>query len=310
MPAGRAWLVLLGVLGASGCLHRKPPKPAYVAHPHYELGPAYQVPFTQVPGLQARVSGTAGFWYYPAEDYGLDATGIAAVQAAAPGLTADGEVRDPQALTASMQTIQLPAIVEVTDLENGRQLELRVNDRGPATPGRVIALSPRAALLLGVPAQGAARVRVRVDQALSRRLVEQLGGGPSLRIEAAPAAAVTAEALPPPGGGPAGPARSISGATAEAAAPLVADRLPERVQVTYANPGQLVLACGVFGRFTYANVVASKLSGLGADVVRSRDGRQTVYTVQAGPFATIAQADAALAQALSAGVIDARIRVR
>ena len=295
MPAGRAWLVLLGVLGASGCLHRKPPPPVAAAHPHYELGPAYQI---------------SGFWYYPAEKYGLDATGIAAVQTAAPGLTADGELRDPQALTASMQTIQLPAIVEVTNLENGRVLEVRVNDRGPATPGRIIAVSPRAALLLGMPVEGAARVRVRVDQALSRRLVEQIGGGPSLQIEAAPAAAVTAEALPPPGGGPAGPARAIGGATAEAAGPIVPDRLPERVQMTYANPGQLVLACGSFGRFNYAHVVASRLSGLGADVVRSRDGRQTVYTVQAGPFATIAQADAALAQALSAGVIDARIRVR
>ncbi len=198
----------------------------------------------------------------------------------------------------------------MTNLENGRQLEVRVTDRGPASPGRVIAVSPRAALLLGMPADGAARVRVRVDESLSRRVVEQMGGGPSLRIEAAPAGAVTAEALPPPGGGSAGPARSIGGATADVAGPPVPDRLPERVQMTYANPGQLVLACGVFGRFSYAHVVASRLSGLGADVVRSRDGRQTVYTVQAGPFATIAQADAALAQALSAGVIDARIRVQ
>ena len=300
MPAGRAWLVLLGVLGASGCLHRKPPRPVAVAHPHYELGTAYQVAADRA----------RGFWYYPAEDYGLDTTGIAAVQAPAPGLTADGEARDPQALTAAMQTIQLPAIVEVTNLENGRQLDVRVNDRGPASPGRVIAVSPRAALLLGMPQEGAARVRVRVDQALSRRLVEQLGGGPSLRIEAAPAAAVTAEALPPPGGGPAGPARAIGTGPVEAAGPLVPDRLPERVQAVYANPGRLVLACGSFGRFTYANVVAAKLSGLGASVVRSRDGRQTVYTVQAGPFATIAQADAALDQALSAGVIDARIRVQ
>ena len=78
---------------------------------------------------------------------------------------------------------------------------------------------------------------------------------------------------------------------------------------TYADPGSLYLQCGVFGRFTYANQMAAKLSGLGADVVRSRDGRQTSYAVRAGPFATVAQADAALDQALRAGVIDARITV-
>ena len=87
------------------------------------------------------------------------------------------------------------------------------------------------------------------------------------------------------------------------------DRLPERVTSTYADPGALYLRCGSFGRATYANEVAARLSGLGADVVRSRDGRQTTYAVRAGPFATVAQADAALDQALRAGVIDARITV-
>jgi rare lipoprotein A len=226
------------------------------------------------------------------------------------GLTADGEVRDPTALTAAMQTIQLPAIVEVTNLENGRQILVRVNDRGPASPGRVIAVSPRAALLLAMPPGGAARVHLRIDEAMSRRVVDQLGGGPKLEIAVAPAATVTAENLPPPGAGPAGPARMLGAAPAEQAGPAVPDRLPEHIQMTYANPGQLFLACGSFGRFNYANVVAARLAGLGADVVRSHDGRQVTYAVQAGPFSTIPQADAALAEALRAGVIDARISIQ
>jgi rare lipoprotein A len=209
-----------------------------------------------------------------------------------------------------MQTIQLPAIVEVTNLENGRQILVRVNDRGPASPGRIIAVSPRAALLLAMPQSGAARVHLRIDEAMSRRLVEQLGGGPKLAIAAAPAATVTAENLPPPGAGPAGPARILGAAPAEATGPAVADRLPEHIQMTYANPGQLFLDCGSFGRFNYANVVAARLAGLGADVVRSHDGRQTTYTVQAGPYATIAQADQALAEALRSGVVDARISIQ
>ena len=208
-----------------------------------------------------------------------------------------------------MQTIQLPAIVQVTDLENGRQILVRVNDRGPVSPARIIALSPRAATLLAMPPSGTARVRVQIDQVLSRRLVEQMGGGPRLQIATARPESVTAQDLPPVGGGSSGTAQTIGAAAPEAAGPDVPDRLPERVTSTYAEPGTLYLRCGSFGRFTYANQVAARLSGLGADVLRSRNGHQTAFAVRAGPFATLAQADAALAQALRAGVIDARITV-
>jgi rare lipoprotein A len=291
--------IALAFLALSACTSRKPPPPPPTASPHYVLGDAYQAD---------------GHWYYPAESYSLDTTGIAAVQPPEDGLTpngltADGELRDPDALTAAMQTIQLPAIVRVTNLENGRQILVRVNDRGPASPGRLIALSPRAALLLQIPPDGGTRIRVQVDEPMSRRLTEQLGGGPKLRIATAPAGVITAESLPPPGGGPAGPATTLGAPTEDQTGPRVPDRLPEHIQMTLADPGQLFLECGSFGRFTYANVVAARLAGLGADVIRSREGRQTRYSVRVGPFATVGQADAALAQALQAGVIDARITV-
>ena len=299
VPARRSFFqkrtAFLLLLALSGCHHRAPPAPALTAAPHYALGAAYQA---------------GGHWYYPAEDYALQATGIASVLADGDGLTADGELRDAGALTAAMQTVQLPAIVEVTNLETGRQVLLRVNDRGPASPGRIIAVSPRAAVLLGMAPGGVARVRVRIDEVMSRAVVEQVGGGPKLAIATAPAGTITAEALPPPGGGAAGPARVIGGAATERAALLVPARLPERVQSTYADPGTLMIQAGRFGRFTYANAMAARLAGLGADVVRSRQDRETVYAVQAGPFATIAQVDAALAQALRAGVVDAHIVVQ
>ena len=290
----RAAAFLAALLGLLGCVHRQPPPaPAFVATPHYVVGPAYQAD---------------GHWYYPAEDQALDTTGIGAVDASGPGLTADGEVRDNGALTAAMQTIQLPVVVEVTNLENGLQVLVRVNDRGPASPGRVIAVSPRAAALLGMA--GPARVRVRLEQAMSRALADQLGGGKLGGIATAPAGEVTEEALPPPGGGAAGPARVMGAQRAQAVGMVVPLRLPERVSRVYAQPGQLMLQAGSFGRSHYASVIAARLSGLGADVVRSREGRETRYTVQAGPFATIPQADAALAQALRAGVIDAHISVQ
>jgi rare lipoprotein A len=208
-----------------------------------------------------------------------------------------------------MQTIQLPAIVRVTNLDNGRQILVRVNDRGPASPARIIAVSPRAALLLQMQA-GGARVRVQVDETLSHGVVDQLGGGPKLKIDTAPTATITAESLPPPGGsGAAGPARTLGGVAPEPVQARVPDRLPERISMTYADPGLLYLRCGSFGRATYADEIAAQLSGLGADVLRSRDGRQSVYAVRAGPFATIAAADKALAEALRDGVIDARITI-
>jgi rare lipoprotein A len=281
------------ILSFAGCQHRPPPAPPLAASPHYELGKPYAVD---------------GHWYYPAENYGLDVTGIAAVDASGAGLTADGEVRDPGALTAAMQTIQLPAIASVVNLANGRQILVRVNDRGPANPARVIALSLRAALLLQV-SPGGAPVRVTLDTGMSHRVVDQLGGGPKLAIAAAPASTVTAEALPPPGAPLAhGPATVIGAVTVPSAGPRVPDRLPEVIHASPVTGGEYWLHAGTFGRFTYANQFAARLAGIGGDVVRSREGRQEVYAVRAGPFHTIAEADAALKRAFSAGIPDATIR--
>jgi rare lipoprotein A len=288
-----AWALIASVLGFAGCMHRPPPAPPLVSAPHYTLGAPYQAD---------------GHYYYPAENYALDVTGIASVWDLPRANTADGEIRDDAALTAAMQTIQLPAIASVTNLANGRQILVRVNDRGPADPARLIALSPRAALLLQVPA-GGAPVRVQVDTLLSRRLTDQLGGGPKVAINAAPKSTVTAQALPPPGSGaPSGPAATLGAAAPLSDAPRVPDRMPEVIHSTPVIGGQYWLHAGVFGRFEYANVLAARLGGLGGDVVRSREGHQESYAVRAGPFRSIAEADAALRRALAAGIPDATRR--
>ncbi|MFC7551974.1 septal ring lytic transglycosylase RlpA family protein [Pseudoroseomonas wenyumeiae] len=84
-----------------------------------------------------------GVWSYPREDFALRETGLATViPDPRPGrATADGEIYDPALLTAAHRTLQLPAILVVTNLENGLSLRVRVNDRGPAQSGRVVALS-------------------------------------------------------------------------------------------------------------------------------------------------------------------------
>jgi rare lipoprotein A (peptidoglycan hydrolase)/cell division protein FtsN len=104
-----------------------------------------------------------GVWYYPREDAHYDKVGIASWYG--PGFdgrpTATGEIYDMNGLTAAHTTLPLPTNVEVTNLENGRSLVLRVNDRGPFVGNRVIDVSRRAAQLLGFEQQGTAKVRVR-----------------------------------------------------------------------------------------------------------------------------------------------------
>lgn len=87
--------------------------------------------------------------------------------------TSSGEVYDMYAFTAAHKTLPLPSFARVTNLENGKSVIVRVNDRGPFHPGRVIDLSYAAAVKLGYRDKGSARVRVEaltpVDEAQARR---------------------------------------------------------------------------------------------------------------------------------------------
>ena len=75
-------------------------------------------------------------------------------------MTANGEAFDPRGLNAAHKYLPLPTFVRVTNLENRRQIILRVNDRGPFVEGRIIDLSAGAAEKLGFLKKGTARVRV------------------------------------------------------------------------------------------------------------------------------------------------------
>lgn len=104
-----------------------------------------------------------GVWYTPREQPDYDVQGVASWYGAQfhNRRTADGEVFDMDSASAAHKTLPLPCIVEVTNLENGRRLRVRVNDRGPFVEGRIIDLSREAARQLGFYAKGTARVRVR-----------------------------------------------------------------------------------------------------------------------------------------------------
>lgn len=104
-----------------------------------------------------------GVTYVPAFDDAYDRTGIASWYG--PGfhgrLTASGEVFDENLMTAAHTTLPIPSLVEVTNVENGRTIVVRLNDRGPFVDDRIIDLSRAAATELGFIGRGLAHVRVR-----------------------------------------------------------------------------------------------------------------------------------------------------
>lgn len=102
-----------------------------------------------------------GETYYPkVPDAGDEQTGIASWYGAeSPNAhTADGELFVPDGISAAHKTFPLPSIAEVTNLDNGKTIRVRVNDRGPFTDNRILDLSRGAARALGVT--GMAKVRI------------------------------------------------------------------------------------------------------------------------------------------------------
>ena len=286
----RPALVPLLALLAASC-HPPPP-----AHPHYALGAPYAA---------------GGVWYYPHDSYEGQETGLAVVYPADHAdLTADGEAFDQTALAAAHQTLQLPAIARVTNLENGLQVLVRINDRGPATPHRLIEVTRRTAALLRFPADAAVRVQLEVLPAESHAAADALPGAPKLELIAAPVGAVQQSDLPPPGGE--APAVAAPAAEPQPEAPTTGvpiARLPESVTQGTPDPGQLFIRLGTFQTYQYAGIQRSRVAGLGATIVSTREGRRQTYRVIIGPLASVQQADTVLDQVIRAGVTDARIVV-
>ena len=74
--------------------------------------------------------------------------------------TANGEIFDTNKFTAAHKTLSFGTLVKVTNLENGKSTVVRINDRGPFIPGRIIDLSRVAAAAIGMAGKGVAKVRI------------------------------------------------------------------------------------------------------------------------------------------------------
>lgn len=272
----------------------------------YKVGKPYQV---------------AGVWYYPREDFDYDETGIASWYGPDfhAKMTANGETFDQNAVTAAHKTLPMPSVVRVTNLENGRSLVVRVNDRGPFVNGRIIDLSRRAAQLLGMEGQGTAKVRVQIMPEESRILAGKVKpNGNEPQVAAAPRESVTAETLPPIGSREqAKPvlasAKPTSGAAAResAAAERVERELstPQVDTVPVRATGIFVQA-GSFSRHDNALRLQARLSGVGHPQIQSASVKgQTVYRVRFGPLGSVKEADDLLDSVIAAGQQDAKVIV-
>ncbi len=105
----------------------------------------------------------AGRWYHPREDANYNRVGTASWYGTAfhGRRTSNGEIYNMYALTAGHPTLPMPSYAYVTNLQNGRTVLVRINDRGPYAKDRLIDLSYQTAHVLGFSNHGLARVRVR-----------------------------------------------------------------------------------------------------------------------------------------------------
>lgn len=153
--AARMAIILLAGASVAACMT-----------PRYPTHSAGVGPKPTGPGGERKVGQpyqVSGVWYVPKDEPDYDRRGVASWYGDAFHLkaTANGEIFDMNAVSAAHTTLPLPSLVEVTNLDNGRKLVVRVNDRGPFVDNRIIDLSREAAVQLGFHRQGLANVRVR-----------------------------------------------------------------------------------------------------------------------------------------------------
>ncbi len=267
--------------------------------------------------------------YFPKESYDLTETGIASWYGKEfhGKKTANGETFDKGELTAAHRTLQMPSLVRVTNLYNGRSLIVRVNDRGPYKKGRVMDVSERAAELLGFRGAGTAKVKLEVLKQESLQIAMAAKSGKSTRgyelalntggvMPAPPAPAMAFAPVPASAGAALPPLENVSSETLVAMAPVpghtrngefypdpVVSNLPVSRTDIFVQAGSFTVADNAYR-------LSAKLQPLArTDVYPAIVKGQQFYRVRVGPIASVEQADALLARVLASGSQNAIIIV-
>ena len=246
----------------------------------------------------------AGVEYFPKEDPAYDVTGIASWYGEAfhGKDTANGEVYDMNLLTAAHKTLPMPVFVRVTNLENGRAIELRVNDRGPFVNGRIIDISRRGAQLLGFFKQGTAKVRVQILSGPSQKGARLARGTTTKEernaVKAAPIGTVqVAQLAPPPG-------------VAISPQPVQVSSASDVQQTVVNKPPEMFVQAGAFRDYQNALQLKARLGGMGPTEISSvMVGQVEYFRVRIGPIATLNLADQTLEGMIQSGYTVSRIVV-
>ncbi len=228
-----------------------------------------------------------GRWYVPTPEPGYEQTGMASWYG--PQFhgqrTASGEVFDQEAMTAAHPTLPLNSLVQVTNLANGREAIVRINDRGPFVGERLIDLSHGVAVALDFVRAGHAQVHVRYLGPAPRRVNANGEAAPSApnnpRVEEGPASL-----LPPSSGD------REEGGTMLAGAPMSMAATARPVAAP--TSGGYFVQVGAFSDLSNAQNVRDAVQSAGPVVV---DTRQTaageLFRVRVGPWGSRDEAEAA-----------------
>lgn len=249
-----------------------------------------------------------GRWYVPAAEPGYEATGMASWYGPTfhGGRTASGETYDQEAITAAHPTLPIPSLVQVTNLENGREVIVRVNDRGPFVGDRILDLSHGAAQVLGVERNGTARVHIRYLGPAPRHYSDALA--PVQNADAAPSSPPLRSAsveegrpislLPPHEEQSPAPAQTVQPVSYEPTAPA-----------PLTGAGGFFVQVGAYSDIDNAHRVQAAVSSAGrANVDVRRNGVGTeLFRVRIGPFGDRASADAARRSILNLGYPDSTV---
>ncbi len=233
--------------------------------------------------------------YTPREDYNYAETGMASWYGDDfhNKRTANGETYNMRAITAAHRTLPLPSIVRVTNLENGKSIIARVNDRGPYVKNRIIDVSEKGAELLGYKNKGIAKVKVEIMPMESRALKEaMLSKDNSSKIYAA-AKKNTLTATP----------------AAIAANTVTAQPQVQKNAVATANEtGSFFVQVGAFSDYEKAKQMAAAMERFGRvsiyEAYLSKDG---VYRVRLGAYHSRDEALQILDRVLDYGHADVTI---
>jgi rare lipoprotein A len=279
---------------------------------HYQLGKPYEV---------------AGWWFTPKEQPDYDKQGTASWYGEAfhRRMTSNGEWFDMNRLTAAHASLPLPSYVKVTNIENGRTVVVRVNDRGPFVGTRVIDMSKRAATALGYKGQGTAPVRVQYigpaplddnGTHLAAMNDELRRGTPLRRMIAAASGGrgkvqvAVVETTPEP-------MEPDTVVYQEPEQDVAAAEPAERQTIAYQDPARdaepvdsYYVQVGSFADPDNAERAREQLSSTWpVQVVELSGSGGTIYRVRLGPIADRPDADTAVEDAVALGHLDARVIV-